>query len=428
MSEVWLLISPMILVLLSIALVPLLAPKFWHKSETIFFVCILLFSVVADFLYIPTAKNILFNAIFHDYIPFIVMLFTLYVLSHGIHIKVNATPTTLANVIFLAIGSVISSFIGTTGAAMLLIRPFIAFNETRTHKAHLLIFFIIMIANIGGLLTPLGDPPLLLGYLHGVDFTWLTTHMLKYWGGYIAICLLLLSVIDKFILSLEHFDSSTNSHEVKISIQGVTNIVLLCLTAIILFINVDWSIKSYNIPTIYVKDAILLLLTAISLRIQNLEHQQIDFAPFVAVVKTFLVIFIVLAPVLYLMEQNVDTIHGFLHNISHEGKSTPLAYFSLCSLASAFLDNAPSYLLFFHMTGQEASVLMTKYPDILTAISVSSVVMGSITYIGNAPNMMVRNIAQRRSVKMPSFVAYMGYACLIILPTSYLLISLFNFR
>lgn len=428
MSEALLLITPMVLVLLSIALMPLLVPNFWHKAENIIFIGVVLFSVIADLVYIPTAKNILLNAIFHDYLPFIVMLFTLYVLSHGIHIKVNATPTTLANVVFLAIGSIISSFIGTTGAAMLLIRPFIAFNEVRTRKAHLLIFFIIMIANIGGLLTPLGDPPLLLGYLHGVDFTWLTTHMLKYWGGYIAICLTLLSIIDKLVLKYEHLETHTNSNEVKISVEGTTNIILLCFTAIILFINVDWDVKEYAVPTIYVKDAILLVLTATSLWIQRKMHQHIEFAPFVEVVRTFFVIFIVLAPVLYLMENNINVIHKFLYSLSNEGKSLPLAYFTLCSMASAFLDNAPSYLLFFHMTGHEAAALMTQHSDILVAISVSSVVMGSMTYIGNAPNMMVRNIAQRRSVAMPSFVAYLGYACLIVLPASYILIRVFNFR
>ena len=426
MLEILLLIAPIVLVLLSIALMPLFAPNFWHEKEGIFFTGIALFSIIADFIYIPTAKSILINALFHDYIPFIVMLFTLYVLSHGIHIKVNATPTTMANIIFLAVGGIISSFIGTTGAAMLLIRPFIAFNESRTHKAHLLVFFIIIISNIGGLLTPLGDPPLLLGYLHGVDFTWLTTHMLKYWGGYISICLILLSIFDKFVLRFEHFDGSTNSHEVKISVNGIINITLLCITAIILFINVDWSIHS--VPTIYVKDTILLVVTGISLWIQKTKRQKIDFIPFIEVVKTFFVIFIVLAPVLYLMEHNTETIHKFLYNVSDGGKSLPLAYFMLCSTASAFLDNAPSYLLFFHMTGQNAVTLMSEHSDILTAISVSSVVMGAITYIGNAPNMMVRNIAMRRSINMPSFVAYMGYACLIILPSTYVLIKLFNFR
>lgn len=428
MSEILLLTAPMVLVLLSIALIPLLAPNFWHKAENILFICVVLFSIVVDFIYIPTTKDILLNSIFHDYLPFIIMLFTLYVLSHGIHIKVTAAPTTLANLIFLSIGSVISSFIGTTGAAMLLIRPFIAFNEQRTHKAHLLVFFIIMIANIGGLLTPLGDPPLLLGYLHGVDFIWLLTHMLKYWGGYIAICLVLLSIVDKFVLRYEHFDNTTIPSEVKISIEGTTNIILLCTTAMILFINVDWSIKKYAIPTIYVKDSILLLFTAVSLWIQRTRHQYIDFTPFKEVLRTFFVIFIVLAPVLYLMENNSNSIHNFLYSISNNGRAIPLAYFSLCSMASAFLDNAPSYLLFFHMTGQDAMALMSQHPDILVAISVSSVVMGSMTYIGNAPNMMVRNIAQRRSVIMPSFVAYLGYACLIILPASYILIKLFNFR
>lgn len=426
------LICPMILVLSSLAFLPLILPKFWEKYEIRLLSVISILSVVADLTYIPHANRLISHAIFQDYLPFIIMLFTLFTLSNGINITVDAKPSTFGNIVFLVIGGALSSLIGTTGSAMLLIKPFLTFNKKRQLKQHLVIFFIIIIANVGGILTPLGDPPLLLGYLNGIDFTWLLIHMYKYWFFYILLCLIIFYVIDTVILSkdenareeIKNYDKPTS-----ISIDGILNIILLVLTALILFMNLNLkiSIGGLEVSSIYVKDSILLLFSGLSLRLRNKNIEEINFKPFIEVARTFLVIFIVLAPVLYLMQHNTNSIHKFLDSISNDGKNIPTAYFLLCSLASAFLDNAPSYLLFFKMSGCTAKELMTSSSQILTAISVSSVVMGSLSYIGNAPNMMVKNISVNNKIKMPSFVAYCLYASAIIIPISYLLIKLFNF-
>ena len=424
MLSTYLLISPMICVLLSIAFMPLLAPKFWSKNELFFLLIVSVFSIIVDFAFIPNTSALLGHSIFYEYIPFIIMLFTLYTLSNGIHIKVNTIPTTFANIIFLAIGSLLSSLIGTTGAAMLLSRPFLLMNGNRQNKTHLIIFFILIIANIGGLLTPLGDPPLLLGYLHGVEFSWTIIHLYKYWFIYIISCLIILYFVDKHFIETESIASPIN--KTSIQIKGYTNIFLILFTAFILFINIDISTQIYgiNIPTVYFKDSILLFISYVSIKNQNKE--QIDFEPFIEVVQTFLVIFIVLAPVLFLMEQNVDNIQKFVSKLN--GNSLPHTYFLLCSLASSFLDNAPSYLLFVKMTGYSIENLMTENAQLLIAISVSSVVMGSLTYIGNAPNMMVKNIAQKYNIRMPSFISYFGIACSIIIPISIIANKLLNFQ
>ena len=427
------LISPMILVLFSLAFLPLISPKFWEKYEIRLLATISVLSVIADLTYIPHANRLISHAILQDYLPFIITLFTLYTLSNGINIKIDAKPNTIGNIIFLVVGGALSSLIGTTGSAMLLIKPFLTFNKKRQVKQHLVIFFIIIIANIGGLLTPLGDPPLLLGYLNGIDFLWLLGHMYKYWFFYILLCLSIFYVIDTIILSkdenareaIKNYDKAPS-----ISIDGILNIILLVLTALILFMNFNMKINigGLEVSSVSLKYFILLLFSGISLRLRNKNIEQINFKPFLEVVRTFLVIFIVLAPVLYLMKHNSDSIHKFLDSISNDGKNIPTAYFLLCSLASAFLDNAPSYLLFFKMSGCIAKELMTSSSQILTAISVSSVVMGSLSYIGNAPNMMVKNISTNNKIKMPSFIAYCLYASAIIVPISYLLIKLFNFH
>ncbi len=427
------LISPMICVLLSLALLPLIVPKFWKKHEIKLLSIISLVSFIADFTYIKNPSHLISHAIFQDYLPFIIMLFTLFTLSNGINIKIDAKPSTLGNIIFLIIGGTISSLIGTTGSAMLLIKPFLEFNKKRQVKQHLIIFFIIIIANIGGLLTPLGDPPLLLGYLNGIDFAWLLKHMYKYWFFYILLCLIIFTILDTIILAkdkdarehIQYYDKN-----ISISINGGVNIILLIFTALILFININLnvSIMGLEVSSIFVKDSILIFFSILSLRLRDKDIGEINFKPFIEVARTFLVIFIVLAPVLYLMQHNTDSIHQFVDSISNDGKNIPTAYFLLCSLASAFLDNAPSYLLFFKMSGCTAKELMTNSAPILTAISVSSVVMGSLSYIGNAPNMMVKNIAVNSKIKMPSFIAYCLYSSLIIVPISYILIKLFKFH
>ena len=402
---------------------PLLLKNFWHTHEKTILISTATLSIGLGYLLLNDYKEILYESIVIDYIPFIIMLFALYTLSNGIHIKIKAVPTTLNNVLFLLICSIFSSLIGTTGASMLFLRPFLEMNSERKNKSHLIIFFIFLVSNIGGLLSPLGDPPLLLGYLHGVEFLWFAKNLTPSWIIYVSVCLTVLSVIDFFVLKKEKFLSEYQKPSIEIS--GILNIILIISSVFVLFINLDFSILLFNleIPPIGIKNIILLFFCIISKMYAN-KSEKIDYAPFKEVARTFLVIFIVIAPVLFILSENSTSIQEFMHTIS-KGKDQSFIYFWLCGTASSFLDNAPSYLLFFNMAGGNPDELMYTYANILKSISVSSVVMGSMTYIGNAPNMMVRAISEKQGVKMPSFIGYMLWSGLIILPAS-IIISLLN--
>ena len=409
LTEIIVLSVPLAVVLLSLAFMPLIAPKFWHKNEGAVFAIVSAISIVALYSLLPEANHILKDALIDDYIPFIIMLFTLYALSHGIHIKLRAPSNTLSNIVFLACCSLFSSVIGTTGASMLFLRPFLEVNKDRKHKSHLVIFFIFLVSNIGGLLTPLGDPPLLLGYLHGIDFFWELRNLLPYWISYLAVCLAILYVVDKIILRKESVELTLERRKFSITIGGYLNICLIIATVFVLAFEIN----------IYLKDVLLLSFCGLSFYRNRQIGEKIDYAPFFEVARTFLVIFIVIAPVLFILNNHSDSIHQYILSISN-GKDGAMVYFWLCSLASSFLDNAPSYLLFFNMAGGNPEELMYVYPNILTAISISSVVMGSMTYIGNAPNMMVKSIATRKGIEMPSFLGYVLWSVVIILPLSYL--------
>ena len=399
---------PLVFVLLSLAVMPLIAPKFWQKWENTAFAVISVISILSLYSIMPEANHILKETLIDDYLPFIIMLFTLYILSHGIHIQIRAASHTETTIIFLACSSLFSSLIGTTGASMLFLRPFLEINKDRQYKSHLIIFFIFLVSNIGGLLTPLGDPPLLLGYLHGIDFFWEIKHLFGYWFIYLAICLGILYVIDKIVLKKEALEHHLRERKFSLEITGWTNVTLILVTVIVLAIEIN----------IYIKDIILLLFCGISLYASRTKSAKIDFAPFGEVARTFLVIFIVIAPVLFILNTNSDEIHKYIIDMSN-GTDGSKIYFWLCSLASSFLDNAPSYLLFFNMAGGNPQELMYVYPNVLSAISVSSVVMGAMTYIGNAPNMMVKSLATKKGIKMPSFIGYMLWSCVVILPISY---------
>ena len=401
---------PLAVVLLSLAFMPLVAPKFWHKNESVLFAVVSVISILSLYSILPEANHILKDALIDDYLPFIIMLFTLYILSHGIHIKLKSASDTVPNIVFLACGSLFSSIIGTTGASMLFLRPFLEMNKNRIYKSHLIIFFIFLISNIGGLLTPLGDPPLLLGYLHGIDFFWELKNLFPYWLGYLVVCLGALYVIDKIMLRKENLEHHLPNRKFSIEIGGWLNIGLILATVFVLAIEIN----------IFIKDIILLIFCGASLYKNWLTGEKIDFAPFAEVARTFFVIFIVIAPVLFLLNTNSDAIHKYIIDMS-KGNDGSSVYFWLCSLSSSFLDNAPSYLLFFNMVGGNPQELMYVYPNVLKAISVSSVVMGAMTYIGNAPNMMVKSIATKKGIKMPSFIGYMLWSCAVILPISYII-------
>jgi Na+/H+ antiporter NhaD/arsenite permease-like protein len=403
MNDLIILSVPLALVLLSLALMPLIASNFWHRFEIPTLFGIATISVVLTFSLIYNSFPIFKHVLIEDYIPFIIMLFVLYTLSHGIHIDIKAQPSTMNNVVFLGVCSFFASVIGTTGASMLFLRPFIAMNRTRKNKVHLIIFFIFLVANIGGLLSPLGDPPLLLGYLHGVDFFWCAKNLSGVWMFYTLSCLGILSFIDHLIAKKEKNLHTDERFSIKIT--GVLNIFLVVLTVFVLFFDFNMAFKN------------ILLLTFCGISLKNHKGPKIDFAPFKEVAITFFVIFVVIAPVVFMLTQLSDEIGRHMKGA--------LSYFWACGGASSFLDNAPSYFLAFNMAGGKANELMFAHPDILRAISISSVVMGTMTYIGNAPNMMVRSFALKHGFKMPSFLGYMLWSFAIILPLSLIVSLLF---
>lgn len=422
--EIVVLSTPLAIVLLSLAFMPLIAKKFWQKNETIIFSILSVISIISVYSLISDANHLLKHVLVDDYLPFIIMLFTLYMLSHGIHIRLNASSDTLSNIIFLGSCSLFSSIIGTTGASMLFLRPFLEMNKEREHKSHLLIFFIFLISNIGGLLSPLGDPPLLLGYLHGIDFLWEIKNLFFYWLFYIAVCFLIFYFIDTYFLKKENNVNKLINRKFSIRIKGWINIVLIILTVLVLFFDFkNINLKTYFcdciVPGMCIKNIILLLFCFISYIKGRDMGEKIDFDPFKEVARTFLVIFVVISPVLFILNENSDAIHKYIIDISN-GSDGCSVFFWLCALASSFLDNAPSYLLFFNMAGGNSEELMYIYPNILKAISISSVVMGAMTYIGNAPNMMVKSIADKKKIKMPSFIGYIIWSSLIILPISFI--------
>jgi Na+/H+ antiporter NhaD/arsenite permease-like protein len=284
-------------------------------------------------------------------------------------------------------------------------------------------FFIFMMANIGGMLTPLGDAPILLGYLHGVDFGWSLVKLFPVWFVSIAMCITCFYFIDKFFLRREgeridaeavRWNDGKSSRRVSISVSGWKDVALLSLTVVTLFVEFqDVMIGSISIPHMFIRNVLLIAFTVISLLTGKCD--KIDFSPFSEVAKTFLVIFITIAPVISILNTNSDRVHTFLMQMTTRADVASV-YFWMCSVTSAFLDNAPSYLLFFNIAGGDADVLMRTYPSILASISAGSVIMGAVTYIGNAPNLIVRSMAEKRGIKMPSFIKYMAWACAIIIP------------
>jgi Na+/H+ antiporter NhaD/arsenite permease-like protein len=407
--------SPLVFLLLSLAILPLVASKFWAKYENSVLVALSLASIILSIIMLKDTAHILKHTIINDYISFIITLFVLYTLSHGIRIDLKCPPTSLANIVLLLVFSIFSSIIGTTGASVLFLRPFLQINEARQNKAHLVIFFIFLVSNIGGILSPLGDPPLFLGYLHGVDFTWEIKNLSACWGVYTALCLGVLFCIDSIFVKGEDKKIFAMKKKISIQIKGGFNGGLLLLAIIILFSNI-------GIPVL-LKNILLLIICFISYLFEGRHGRKIDVGPFKEVAGTFLAIFIAMAPVLAILSDNSDVIHGYISDVSKIANE-PTIYFWMCSLASAFLDNAPSYLLFFNMAGGDGQDLMRTCPEILKAISVSAVVMGSMTYIGNAPNMLVRALSLQNGVRMPSFIAYILWSSLIILPISMIIVNL----
>jgi Na+/H+ antiporter NhaD/arsenite permease-like protein len=356
-----------------------------------------------------------------DYIPFILLLWALFTVSGGIHIKGTLKGSPGVNTIILTIGTFIASFIGTTGASMLMIRPILRSNAWRVYKTHTVVFFIFLVGNIGGSLTPLGDPPLFLGFLHGVPFFW-TLHLLPEMAFASISLLILYYIMDSYYYRKESHTAISDDESEPVSIEGYYNFIFLTgiISAVLFSGNV--RLGDINILGIHksveslIRDVVLILMATGSLFFTKKEiyhKNEFGWAPIMEVAYLFAGIFITIIPVLAILKAGEKGAFAWLI----QWTDSPAHYFWAVGILSSFLDNAPTYLTFFNSMLGKFYPGMTEAPAVarliveqipfLTAISIGAVFMGANTYIGNAPNFMVKSIAEEAGVKMPSFLGYM---------------------
>jgi Na+/H+ antiporter NhaD/arsenite permease-like protein len=373
-------------------------------------------------------NTILLNAMLQEFVPFIVLLFSLYTISGGIRIAGNLRATPITNAAFMATGAVLASFIGTTGAAMLLVRPLLETNRERKHVAHTLVIFIFIVCNCGGCLLPIGDPPLFLGYLEGVPFLW-TLRLWPEWlfvNGLLLVTYLALDWLWYYRREIaKDLERDTRISQRIVATGWQLNAPLLVgvvLAVALLDPSKPVPGTSWH-PWLYLREIVQLCLVAISLKFGNLrvrEANSFTYGAIIEVAALFVGIFICMQPALQILGVKGREL----------GLATPAHFFWASGSLSSVLDNAPTYLVFFKTaqsmpTQPGVTPVAGVDPFILAAISLGSVFMGAMTYIGNGPNFMVRSIAESSGVKMPSFFGYIVYSCAILLPILVVTVWLF---
>ncbi|HSO61037.1 MAG TPA: sodium:proton antiporter [Desulfobacterales bacterium] len=424
---------PFACMLLSIALMPLVLPNFWHHHYgkiSIFWAAAMGTPFVIAFG--GTAVHAIIHIILADYVPFIILLWSLYTVSGGILLRGSLRGTPTVNTLMLVVGTLIASWMGTTGAAMLLIRPFLRANNFRKNRSFMVVFFIFLVANVGGSLTPLGDPPLFLGFLHGVSFFWtlkILPHMLLVAG----LLLTVYFILDSYYYRKEGAkDRPSKGPKEPLKLEGTHNFLLLAgiVGAVLMSGVVNWgevnTLGVHRGLQDWVRDGLLIAIGALSLlttRVNVREDNNFTWAPIVEVALLFIGIFITMLPCLLILKAGPNGAMAFLIKAVNQ----PAHYFWAAGVLSAFLDNAPTYLTFFSTAlgsfypgvPEAVSVthLMGELPNYLAAISAGSVFFGACSYIGNAPNFMVRSIAEEAGTKMPSFFGYViKYALVFLIP------------
>jgi Na+/H+ antiporter NhaD/arsenite permease-like protein len=430
MSVLWSL--PFIGILLSIATGPLLFPHLWEhhygKFAAFWSACVII--PLLAYAGIPNASEALLHTILLEYIPFILLLFALYTIAGGIFLEGNLRGTPAANVLLLLIGAVLASFVGTTGASMIMIRPLIRANDDRVYRVHTVVFFIFLVSNIGGALTPLGDPPLFVGFLKGVDFFWTTTHLFYETLFVAGIVLAVFFALDMLLHQREErlhhpFDPTPDS---PLKLHGLLNFVWIGVVIAAILMSASWKpgvaftiagvpVETQNI----VRDVIFVLAALAALKFTPAALRKangFDWGPIKEVAKLFACIFICIVPVIAILKSGQKGAFAPLLDLvtNDDGSANNLMYFWLTGILSSFLDNAPTYLVFFELAGGDPKVLMTTMASTLAAISTGAVFMGANTYIGNAPNFMVYAIARGAGIRMPSFFGYMLWSGAVLLP------------
>ncbi len=434
-------IIPFVGILLSIAIFPLVLDSHFlvHHGGKMSLVWALAFALP----YLIAFRGEAFYDILHiyliDYIPFIILLWGLFTVAGGILVRGTLRGTPLVNTLLLLIGTAIASWVGTTGASMLLIRPLIRANAYRQNKIHLIVFFIFLVSNIGGSLTPLGDPPLFLGFLHNVPFFWTTTALFPHMLFISIILIVLFFVLDTFMFKREGGvvpDDGTNE---PIRVDGLFNLVFLLGIVVAVLMSGSFKWGEVNIFGVHVywqnitRDVLIVVMGLLSLRFTPFtgelrQANEFSWEPIEEVAKVFAGIFMTIIPALAILKAGENgALRGLIGAIKE-----PMHYFWITGILSSFLDNAPTYLTFFntalgklHLTeavipeilsGQLTGPEHLEFVRLLTAISVGAVFMGANTYIGNAPNFMVKAIAEQSGIRMPSFFGYMLWSVVILVP------------
>ncbi len=433
-------VAPFITILLAIALVPLIQGHWWESNlnkGVVSTLCSL--PVLAYLIWLgPLGMEVLADII-RDYYSFIVLLVALFTISGGIHLEGNLKASPVVNTVFLALGSLLASFIGTTGASMLLIRPLLSTNRERKKKIHIFVFFIFLVSNIGGSLLPVGDPPLFLGYLFGVPFFW-TLRLWPLWLTEVALLLTIFYIWDTWAYSKEAPADvrRDEKQQRRLKVHGLVNVFLIIGVIASVVVMKDYQVDGYTIKLAWMQPPAMVFLALISFVLDHRkkemahkhghlqfksprEHNAFTFYAMIEVAVLFIGIFITMAPAICLLKA-----HGAETGVKHAWQ-----FFWMSGGLSSFLDNAPTYATYFALGQGVTKSLLTSDPglsivtantgpiteQILMAISAGSVFMGANSYIGNAPNFMVKSLCEEAKVKMPSFFGYMAYSVGILVPS-----------
>ncbi len=422
---------PFVGILLSIATGPVFYPRVWehHLGKFAAFWSAL---VIVPLL-VTTDPHLVTTTLAHtallEYMPFILLLLALFTVAGGIYLQGNLHDSVITNTALLAIGTVAASLVGTTGAAMILIRPLIRANDDRKYNAHVFVFFIFLVCNIGGSLTPLGDPPLFIGFLKGVDFFWTTQHLWPETLAVSAVVLAVFVVIDILIRRREGRPRWRDpTPDTPLKLHGGVNFALIAVIIGAILMSAQWKPGvSFTVAGVHLelqnlaRDAIFVLVAVASIALTRKDIRAANgfsWGPIREVAILFAGIFICIVPVMAMLQAGSEGAFRSVLSLVTRGDGTPnpVAYFWLTGGLSSFLDNAPTYLVFFQLAGGDAAHLMTDLAPVLAAISLGAVFMGAMTYIGNAPNFMVYAIATERGIKMPSFFGYMVWSIMVLLP------------
>lgn len=426
--ELWMVI-PFVVMLLTIAIAPLMAERLWesNRNKLIFTAIISVATIILLSCY--GLGGDIVHGLLHEYIPFIMLLLALFVVTGGIHISGDITATPLVNTFILGLGFVLASVMGTTGAAMLLIRPLLQINQQRVHKVHTVLFFIAIVANCGGLLTPLGDPPLFLLYLKGADFAWFSG-MFPQWLTAGVLLLGMYMLTDRYYYGKEPAEAKLRDlqEQEPIKLTGARNFLYLGMViAAVLFINKNYipAMADEHAPfyITFLRDIVLAIIIILSLATTRKSVRQANnfsWAPIMEVAILFVGIFVTMTPAMLYLNQNAQSL----------GLTEGWQFFYSTGTLSAFLDNAPTAVAFHtvaaglpDVAGEVAGVSAL----LLQAISIGAVFFGAMTYIGNGPNFMVKAIAEQEGVKMPSFFSYILKFSLVVLLPVYIIVQLIFF-